>query len=175
MTINFSNHETPLEDLPQFEKVNFNAVSSKLLYKSIFRMFIWILAILTASLVFQDELIETGELTLILSLISFFFIINFIDIILRQKFYGFALREKDILFRKGYIMKKIIVIPFNRIQHLSVSISFLDKFFGISSLQIYTAGGNRSDMNIPGLFPDVAQNLKNAISSKVTQDEPETI
>src|SRR5690554_4778748 len=99
MTINFSNHETPLEDLPQFEKVNFNAVSSKLLYKSIFRMFIWILAILTASLVFQDELIETGELTLILSLISFFFIINFIDIILRQKFYGFALREKDILFR----------------------------------------------------------------------------
>lgn len=167
----FSNEEIPLENLPKYEEVSFNPISSKLLYKSILQLSLLFLLLIVLSSFFLDDIFKIENFIVFgISLALLFFLLLFY-IILRQKFYGYAIREKDILFKKGLIIKKTIIIPFNRIQHISISIPFLDKIFGISSLQIYTAGGSNSDMNIPGLLPDIANNLKDAISSKITKDD----
>jgi len=166
----FTNEQIQLSDLPDFEEVNFQPVSKKLRTKSLIQLSILTLIFLVgASLFFMTD--GFGFLNLFIVLLFVIFLgIRFLDVILKQKYYGYALREKDILFRKGYIQTQITIIPFNRIQHSAINRSFFDKLFGISSLKIFTAGGSGSDMDIPGLLPEIANELNSAVSKKVSEN-----
>jgi len=84
---------------------------------------------------------------------------------------GYLLREKDVSYKSGLITYKQISVTFNRIQHVEVSQGILGKLFQLSSVKIYTAGGNASDLSIPGLNVSDAQKLKAFISEKISQYE----
>lgn len=163
----FSNSVIDIDQLPQYEEVELNPVSQKLRTKSIMRWIITNLILIGGG----TYLLLTNEIEpfvwIGVGLFGLLMLVNLLDIFLRQKYYGFALREKDILFRSGYISTKKMIVPFNRVQHSAIHQSFLDKIFGIASLKIYTAGGSGSDMRIPGLLPDLAENLNEVLSEKV--------
>ena len=87
---------------------------------------------------------------------------------------GYAVREKDILFKSGVIFKNTIVIPFNRVQHSEITQGPIDRWYGLYELNIYTAGGSGSDLNIPGLRQDNALKIKDFFNQNVmTLDEEE--
>ena len=73
---------------------------------------------------------------------------------------GYAVREKDISFKSGCLWKSVTTVPFNRVQHFDIRPGILDRKYGLARLTIYTAGGQSSDLMIPGLLPDVAEKLK---------------
>ncbi len=75
-------------------------------------------------------------------------------------FMSYALREKDLSFRSGWLWKSMTTVPFNRVQHCDIKQGLLDRKFGLAKLTIYTAGGQSSDLMIPGLLPDTAEKLK---------------
>ncbi len=79
---------------------------------------------------------------------------------------SYALRERDLTYKKGWIFYSITTIPFNRIQHTEVSQGPIERKFSLSTLKIYTAGGSTSDLSIPGLEPEEAQALRDFISKK---------
>lgn len=81
---------------------------------------------------------------------------------------GFAIREHDIMYKNGIFFKSLIIIPFNRIQHLEIGHGPIDRYFGLANLSIYTAGGSSSDLIIDGLESNTAQTIKNYISDKVS-------
>ncbi|HSI70564.1 MAG TPA: PH domain-containing protein, partial [Gillisia sp.] len=60
---------------------------------------------------------------------------------------------------------------FNRIQHVSISRDVFDKFLNIASIQVFTAGGSGSELSIPGLEPNRARELKEALAVKITKDD----
>jgi membrane protein YdbS with pleckstrin-like domain len=107
----------------------------------------------------------------LLGLIILFFVFRFWNNYKIQKSLGFAIRERDMIYKRGYIFNKTTVIPFNRVQHASISRDIWDKLLGISSLKIFTAGGSGSDIGIPGLQPELALKLKEAIAVKISQDD----
>ena len=76
---------------------------------------------------------------------------------------SYALREKDISFRSGWLWKSITTVPFNRVQHCDFKQGLLDRQFGLAKLTIYTAGGQNTDLEIPGLLPETAERLKSYI------------
>lgn len=76
---------------------------------------------------------------------------------------GYALREKDISFKSGLWWKSMTTVPFNRVQHCDLKQGILDRKFGLSKLTIYTAGGQSTDLMIPGLLPETAERLKSYI------------
>ena len=84
---------------------------------------------------------------------------------------GYLVREKDVSFQKGLLVFKSTSVPFNRIQHVEVNQGILAKIFKLSSVKIYTAGGNASDLSIPGLPVEVAANLKDFLSEKISEHE----
>jgi membrane protein YdbS with pleckstrin-like domain len=84
---------------------------------------------------------------------------------------GFALREKDVSYRSGLIFHSITTVPLNRIQHSEVVRGPLDRFFGLSSVKIYTAGGSSSDVSIPGLKLEEAEKVREFINAKIAQNE----
>lgn len=86
---------------------------------------------------------------------------------------GYALREKDISFKSGLWWKSMTTVPFNRVQHCDLKQGILDRKFGLSKLTIYTAGGQSTDLMIPGLLPETAEQLKSFILHTTEQASEE--
>jgi len=76
---------------------------------------------------------------------------------------GYAIREKDITYQSGWLWKSMTTVPFNRVQHCDIKQGILDRQFGLARLTIYTAGGQHTEVLIPGLSPDTAEKLKTFI------------
>jgi uncharacterized protein len=86
---------------------------------------------------------------------------------------GYALRQHDILFKTGIFFKSTLIVAFNRVQHAEIQQGPIDRWFVLSSVTLYTAGGSASDLTIPGLSPEDAAAIKNHIMKKMSSDEEE--
>jgi len=84
---------------------------------------------------------------------------------------GYAIREHDITYKRGYFFHTQTTVPFNRIQHCETSQGPFGKAFNIMSLKIFTAGGAASDLRIRGLRPEVAERLKDFITELASKHE----
>lgn len=84
---------------------------------------------------------------------------------------AYALRDKDLIYRSGWIVQKIRTCPFNRIQHSSVNTGFFDRKYGLATLALYTAGTDDADLQIPGLKEADAYAMKEWITQKIIHDE----
>ena len=79
---------------------------------------------------------------------------------LAYHYMSYAVREKDISYKSGWLWKSMTTVPFNRVQHCDIRQGIIDRRFGLAKLTIYTAGGQSTDLMIPGLLPDTAEKLK---------------
>ena len=86
---------------------------------------------------------------------------------------GYALREQDLHYQTGWWWRKLRVVSFNRIQHLSLDSEFIERKYGLASLAIYTAGAGQADFKIRGLRRETALQIKELIGQKIhiNQDE----
>ncbi len=92
---------------------------------------------------------------------------------LSYHYMGYALREKDISFTSGLLYRSMTTVPFNRVQHCDIKQGILDRRFSLSRLTIYTAGGQSTDLMIPGLLPETAEKLKTYILNSTEQSAEE--
>lgn len=168
---NFTNTSIDIGALPKFEEVEFHSISKSYLKKANVQNFLFLGVAIIGLIVLYYFLYINELLTIIFSIfLVLLFSFKFWNTYRLQKNYGFALRDKDLLFRRGYLVNRTTVVPFNRIQHASISRDVLDKYLNISTLKIFTAGGSGSDIVIPGLAPDLALQLKEALAEKLSQD-----
>jgi uncharacterized protein len=79
---------------------------------------------------------------------------------------GYAIRDKDILYRSGVLWRTVTAVPFNRLQHVETSSTPLDRHFRLAALQLFTAGGSGGDLKIHGMPGDVAESLRLFILEK---------
>jgi membrane protein YdbS with pleckstrin-like domain len=86
---------------------------------------------------------------------------------------GYALRQKDIVFKKGWLWKSNTMIPFKRVQHSEVNQNPIERFFGLAKLKVFTAGGTASDLSIAGLTPQKAEQLKVFITTQTNRNDEE--
>jgi membrane protein YdbS with pleckstrin-like domain len=87
-------------------------------------------------------------------------------VVQKAKVKGIALREKDIACRSGLYWRKIVVLAFNRIQHVEVSSGPLQRKFGLATLKFFTAGGSSVDLKVDGLERDRAERIRAFVLSK---------
>lgn len=83
---------------------------------------------------------------------------------------GYALRDKDIVYRAGLLWRSVQVVPFNRVQHASTDSGPLERRFGLAALTVFTAGGSGGDLQIAGLGEQLAENLRAYIVGKLGSD-----
>jgi membrane protein YdbS with pleckstrin-like domain len=171
---NFSNSILLPEDLPHIESKTFNPLDKKyqtiLFLRTIILFLIAILALVTF-LILSTEQPPTAFIIISFSIVAVFTTCSTVLIIFGFPKKGYLVREKDISFQRGLITYKLISVPFNRIQHVEVNQGVLAKILKLSSVKIYTAGGNASDVSIPGLPVEIAQNLKTFLSEKISEHE----
>lgn len=171
---NFTNSILLPDDLPSIEKAKFNPLHKnylKILLIRISVFFILVIGGFIAFIVLSDENIPNIALIIISSVIAVFLLYITTITLLGFPRKGYLIRENDISFQKGLLIYKVTSVPFNRIQHVEVNQGILAKIFKLSSVKLFTAGGNASDLSIPGLPVEVAHNLKTFLSEKISEHE----
>lgn len=79
--------------------------------------------------------------------------------------HGYAVREKDILYRSGVLWRSVRAIPFNRVQHTKTDSTPLDRRFGLANLSVFPAGGGGH--KIRGLGLKTAERLRTYVSARI--------
>ena len=166
---NFSNFEVDVASLPHYEEVQLHPISQKYLIKlqagTTISFIFFAVGLFVANFFLPAELQSYLLAAAILLLLIFGW--TFFNNIMYVRKSGYALREKDIIFKRGFIFERTTVVPFNRIQHVSVERSFLDKMLNIATVKVFTAGGSGSDVSIPGILPETATSIKEEISVRI--------
>ncbi|MFN3756114.1 MAG: PH domain-containing protein [Flavobacterium sp.] len=170
----FTNEPVIIPSLPSFEKVIFTPLHKDYLNVVYISnaIFALVISVIYLILVFSNDWFREHLLWLAALKIMF---IALLFIISNKGFKrkGYALREKDVLFKRGLIAHKTTVIPLNRIQHVATHEGFLSRMYDLSEVQIYTAGGSSSDLSIPGLPKEEAAKIKNYLLTQIQSEVEE--
>ena len=76
---------------------------------------------------------------------------------------GIAQREHDLLLKRGVFWRKVIAVPFNRIQHIETHRNPFERKLKLATLKLFTAGGAGSDLEMHGLALERASKLRQHI------------
>lgn len=173
--MDFTNDLIDWSRLPQVQEVQFARLSTNFRLLSMIRAgissFFWAVVILLAII-----FIQLWDFYYILLAIGFWVVLASFLLLRAWKLYafkGYALREHDMLYKSGWIWKRLVAVPYNRIQHVEVRRGPLEEMLDLRKLQIFTAGGSASDLSMSGLAPEQAEQLRLFISEKTGLDEEE--
>ncbi len=81
----------------------------------------------------------------------------------RTKSWAYSEREDDLIVTRGFMFKRLVIVPYGRMQLVDVGAGPIDRYFGIAQLQLHTAAAT-SDAVIPGLTPEVASALRDRLA-----------
>ena len=175
MNESFDNLSVDIETLPKLSPTDFKPIERTYLKVSIISNSLFFITLMTVGIcmiLFNDEFSQdliTYGITIGSGLLLWFLNIAYLNKAFPKKQY--ALREKDIIYTKGLLWSSRTSIPFNRIQHVEIKQGPFERFFKLNSLKIFTAGGQTSDLVIPGLNEQKALQLKEFILGKTALDE----
>ena len=173
----FDNIQVNIDSLPDVRELDLIPLNAN--YKNV-RLIVWLIFAIILIAIFFTVLTAVNwngsriiYLAIAIPVLSLLLVFTFIVTYFGFFQMAYALRSRDIFYKKGLIFRKSTVIPFNRIQHCEVNHGPVDRMFGLASIKIFTAGGQSSDLGIPGLKESVAHTLKDFIIGKTGLDEEE--
>lgn len=174
----FSNNPIDLTQLPKFEEVQLKGLNPKYITVLLFNFSLFLILVIGGfSTLFyfkQDAFSNMIWMTVVVGIVLFLAgLVLFTKFSFHKK--GYAFREHDAIYKSGLISETTTIIPFNRVQHVALHQGFISRKLGLASIELFTAGGSSSDLEIPGLLLADAQIIKNLVSQKINppkQDEP---
>lgn len=83
---------------------------------------------------------------------------------------GYALDGRLLRTVRGWLFHTDTIVPFVRVQHIDVMRGPFDKMFGTATLVVHTAGTHNSVVILPGLSPDRAAEIREAIRHEIRAD-----
>ncbi|MEN0127938.1 MAG: PH domain-containing protein [Brevundimonas sp.] len=78
---------------------------------------------------------------------------------------GYAERADDLLIRRGIMFRRLVVVPYGRMQYVDVSAGPLSRRFGFAAVQLHTASPITT-ASIDGLVPEEAARLRERLASR---------
>lgn len=174
----FNNNTIDISTLPKFEDTTLNPLQKDYFKVMLIQfaivfgiLFIGIIALYFISVeeLIKDKIIYFVIGWLVLLVLSFLYL----KISFAKK--GFALREHDVIFKSGVISETTIIVTNNRVQHVALHQGMLSRYFGLASIELFTAGGSSSDLKINGLLFEDAKKVKESVSLKINEIEAEVI
>jgi membrane protein YdbS with pleckstrin-like domain len=166
----FINSEVNLNELPALEQVPltpihpgyFKVLRTEWLLRSAF-----LTAIAVALILFTPEIRESLWW---IAVVMILLVLTIPSYILLQKgfpYKAFAVRERDVAYQSGWLIRNQKICPFNRIQNCNIQAGLLERKYGLASLILYTAGTTGADITIPGLEQEEAERIRQFILSKI--------
>lgn len=166
----FTNKEISISDLPQFETVQLQPIQPAY-YKVILINIGIVFTLLGIGLgvlsFFKSDFFPDRVWLLIGAGYVIILILSILFSNLSFKYRGFAFREHDAIYKSGVISQTTTIVPYKRIQHVALHQGLFSRYFGLASLELFTAGGSSTDIEISGLTFEEAQRYKIWIIQKI--------
>lgn len=86
----------------------------------------------------------------------------------RVRSFGYAERGDDLLVASGIMFRRLVVVPYGRMQLVDVKAGPIDRRLGITTVQLHTAAAT-TDATIPGLEPAIAADLRDRLARRGEQ------
>ena len=86
----------------------------------------------------------------------------------RVRSFGYAERGDDLLVTSGIMFRRLVIVPYGRMQLVDVKAGPIDRWLGITTVQLHTAAAT-TDATIPGLEPAVAADLRDRLARRGEQ------
>lgn len=168
--MSFSNLPIDTEGLPQVQTVPFKPIHPD--YLKVLRInWLILFFILLAAIVTVFILSKKLHNPLVIAITAGVYLLLLIATVIigtgsfRRKQY--AVREKDILYKTGWIFQDLHMVPFNRLQHCVVNMGPIERRFGLATLSLYTAASEGKDITIHGLLQTEAEQLKELVIQQI--------
>jgi membrane protein YdbS with pleckstrin-like domain len=84
---------------------------------------------------------------------------------LGQRSLGYAERADDLLVTYGVLIRRLVVVPYGRMQYVDVTAGLLEQMLGIATVRLHTAAA-ATDARIPGLPAAEAALLRDRLTQK---------
>ena len=91
--------------------------------------------------------------------------LTFLHSILYYRKFKFHIEDQQFILNKGYLNRKVLNIPLDRIQNVNTNQSVLQQFLNVMSVEIDTAGSAKKELKIHALVKTVAVDLALELSS----------
>ena len=86
----------------------------------------------------------------------------------RVRSWGYAERSDDLLVTRGLLYRRLVVVPYGRMQLVDLNAGPIHRALGIMTVQLHTAAAT-TDASIPGLTPDIAAGLRDRLAQRGEQ------
>ena len=103
----------------------------------------------------KDKTFGTFEMLLI-GIPAFILIRSLVDFY----FFRFYIHEQDLVIKKGFLSKRVITIPLNKIQSVHIEQNLVHQLLDVSKLVIDTAGSEKSEAEIDAISSSKAESFK---------------
>ncbi|MGH3424295.1 MAG: PH domain-containing protein [Nocardioidaceae bacterium] len=80
-----------------------------------------------------------------------------------QRAWGYAENADDLYVTRGVMWRRLVAVPYGRMQFVDVSAGPLERFFGVATVTLHTAS-TETAADIPGLPPEEATRLRNRLT-----------
>jgi membrane protein YdbS with pleckstrin-like domain len=161
-----------VHQFPDISKVTFNKIHKDFL-KVILITILTIVVVVFVGLLFlvKYKLNETiPEYTTYLYVgVSIVFLLIIIFSIISFTRRAYAIRDKDISYKSGILIKKITTVPFSRIQHVEIDEAPISRLFNLAAISVFTAGDSSDDLVIKGLKKEETYRIKEFITEKINE------
>lgn len=83
----------------------------------------------------------------------------------RVRSYAYCERADDLLVTSGILFRRTVIVPYGRMQLVDVTAGPIDRWFGVTTVQLHTAAAS-TDATIPGLEPEVAAAVRDRLARR---------
>lgn len=83
----------------------------------------------------------------------------------RVRSYAYSERTDDLLVSSGILFRRLVIVPYGRMQLVDVKAGPIDRTLGVTTVQLHTAAAT-TDATIPGLEPEVAAALRDRLARR---------
>ncbi|MFO6431545.1 PH domain-containing protein [Erythrobacter sp. W302b] len=83
---------------------------------------------------------------------------------------GYQISADRLRVVRGLLFRSDTVVPFGRVQHIDVHQGPLDRFFGIATLTLHTAGNHNASVSLPGLGEPLAREMREEIRAHIRRE-----
>lgn len=169
--MNFENLQLRVDELPKAESIEFEALhkdhkSVQTITALLFSLILMVIGICITSFGGYVFVVLAWMLTFTTPVLLFAVLFMLIRFSFKVK--GYAVRSKDIAYKSGLIFRVQTLVPYNRIQHCELVQGPVEKMFDLCHIQIYTAGGDDSELRIPGLQHQTGEALRDQLLKQIS-------
>jgi len=83
---------------------------------------------------------------------------------------GFQISTDRLRVVRGLLFRSDTVVPFGRVQHIDLDQGPIERFFGIATLTLHTAGNHNASVSLPGLGEGLAREMRETIRAHIRRE-----